>query len=149
MLLRRVGVDTIIGVVFLLFALYWNTLINGLPAKVRLTRYGAAFFPRIIVFGIIIISIVLIIRDFGNRSEKNKFNLNKCGALKVLLLVTAIIIYSLIMPIVGYMLSTIIVLAFALWLFGLRNKLVLILVSVSFPVMINYFFQVLLRLPLP
>lgn len=149
MLLQRVGIDTITGVVFLLFALYWNTLINGLPAKTRLARYGAAFFPRIIVFGIIIISIILIIRDLGSRSKKDEFSLNKRGALKVLLLIIAITIYSLIMTTLGYILSTIIVLAFVLWLFGLRNKLVLILISISFSVMINYFFQVLLQLPLP
>lgn len=148
-MMKRIGVNSVVGIIFIIFSLFWNTLINNLPQGTKLAAYGPRFFPRIVTSSIIIIAILLIIQDMFSKNEKIKFIYEKADALMVIGLIAVMIAYLLVMPIFGYLVSTIAALAAILWLFGLRDIKTFILVSVLFPVLSNVLFHVVLKVNLP
>ena len=147
--MNKMGVNSIIGMIFIAFSIFWNILIKKLPTGTKLAVYGPKFFPQIVIGGIIIVSILLIIQDIANKDNKIKFEFEKTDVLKVIVLVIVIIGYLLLMPITGYIISTIVALGITLWLFGLRNPRNFILASILFPVLSNILFQTVLKVGLP
>jgi putative tricarboxylic transport membrane protein len=147
--MKNIGVNTVVGVIFIAFSLFWNVIINNLPSAKKFVAYGPQFFPRIVVSGIIIISILLIIQDILNKNEKITFAYKKADAIRVIFLVLVVAIYIFVMPIIGYLLSTMVTLAVVLCIFGLRNIKNLILIPVIYTLLSNYIFRALLRVGLP
>lgn len=147
--MKRIGVNSIVGLIFIAASLYWLELIKELPEGTSLSQYGPGFFPQIIVICISIISTMIIIQDLLNKNKKDKFDFEKVSVLRVFWLILLSIIYIGIMPVAGYIYSTIIVLAIAMLLFGLRKKITLLLVMVSFPIAISVVFRLLLKVQLP
>lgn len=147
--LKKLGVNSIIGLIFISFSIFWLTMINGLPEGTKLAAYGPKFFPKIITYGIIIVSIALIIQDFISENKTTKFEYEVADVKKVLLLIALMVAYLFLMPIVGYVVTTIIALFLTLLLFGLKNKKSLILISILFPVLSNILFQTFLKVGLP
>ncbi len=147
--MKSIGVNSIIGIIFIVFSLFWNTLIDKLPQGTKLAAYGPGFFPRLVAGGIIVVSVLLVIQDLVNKNKKIKFEYEKTDILKVIGLIAVIIVYLLVMPTFGYVISTIAALGITLWLFGLRDIKTFILVSVLFPILSNILFQTVLKVGLP
>jgi len=148
--MKRVGVNSVVGIILIVFSLFWNTIIDKISlGAIKLVAYGPQFFPKLVTSGIIIISFLLIIQDILNKNEKIKFIYEKSNILRVISFILLNIIYIFVVPLFGYLFTTIVALAITLWIFGLKDIKILILISVFYPLLTNYIFKMLLKVGLP
>lgn len=68
---------------------------------------------------------------------------------KVVILIAAVLVYSLVLSKVGFIISTAVLMLLAGILYGQRNKVLLISVSVLFPILLYVVFRFALRIYLP
>ena len=59
------------------------------------------------------------------------------------------ILYIIVLDVIGYIISTALLIVALLWLFGCRNKVMYPVLAVAFPFLLFFVFQVLLRIQLP
>ena len=71
------------------------------------------------------------------------------GALRALLMMVILFIYTLILPIITYIPATIILLVVTMWLFNERRKLLLICMPVGFTLFLYLVFTYALKISLP
>ena len=114
------------------------------------TGLGPDFFPKIISFGIIILSGCLIYTSIKNKLLSNKieeiFNSNMKKPLMGMVLV---VVYTICITLIGYLVSTIVFCFIFLHLFKVKNMLTKILVSTIFSSVIYFVFSKLFLINLP
>jgi putative tricarboxylic transport membrane protein len=109
---------------------------------------GAAFFPRFIAAAIALFAL-LQAADYL-RSEREQLHEIDPGATKRLVVVgTFPIAYVLLMPFVGYLVTTIVFLATFMWYSGARSIPIVAGSSVGITLALHYVFGVFFRVPLP
>lgn len=145
----KIGINSIVGLIFLLFSLFVLNVISKLPEGTSLAQSGPGFFPKVIIIIMLIVSVALIIKDLISNKEKSKFEINNDDEIKVVLLIIAIALYIFLLSKIGYVITTAILLIITFWLFGYRNKIKLISLSIATPIIINFVFKALLQVQLP
>ena len=82
-------------------------------------RLGPAFFPRLLALALAVLAVTLIVRALAGRSDPSRPPAIRLGAFAgVLVLLVA---YALLMPRVGFVLATPVLLGPVIWLLGLRS----------------------------
>lgn len=139
--------DIFLSIGILIFAvsafLYSNNFSNN-------ELYGPDFFPKLITVSMMIIGGYMLIKNlltFKNSTESFKFD--KQTALKILLFILLMAGYFFLFFIVGFIISSIIFLIFAQGIFGVKNKLTIIMVAILVPVGLYLFFTQLFNIPIP
>ncbi|MEO1602286.1 MAG: tripartite tricarboxylate transporter TctB family protein [Pseudomonadota bacterium] len=103
------------------------------------------FFPRIILGVMMLLVVIAIAEDVSGR--KAVAPVEKWGAL--ILFVVASVLFANSITRLGFMLSAVPFSVIALWIFGLRNPLVIAVYAVAVPGSLVLLFNHLLKLPLP
>jgi putative tricarboxylic transport membrane protein len=147
--MKKVGVNTGIGLVFLVLGVFWESLIMELPDAHRFASFGPDFFPEIIVICMIVISVLLIVTDVMNKNKTSTFHIDSQSAVRLFLAILLSALYIFLLPTAGYLATTIPALFLLLLLFGLRKKVTLVLLSVLVPVGLYLLFEVVLKVLLP
>lgn len=107
----------------------------------------AALFPRALFLGIIVLSVVLIVRSFQFEPYKAKLVINQKTQVAVCALMATAYVAS--MPYIGYYAASgLFILALAAFL-RFKSKIVPAVVAVAFPLTIFVVFEVLLNIPVP
>lgn len=107
-------------------------------------------FPALISIFLFFLSISLFSDGLRQIKEKNTVkNGEPVSWKKLILTITACAVYIIIMPLITFIPSTIMFIAFMLYLLGERKKLFIVLLSVPFSVIIYFLFSVLLHVMLP
>lgn len=139
--------DIFLSIGILIFAvsafLYSNNFSNN-------EFYGPDFFPKIITISMMILGGHMLVKSLLTlKNSKESFKFNQQTALKILLFILLMAGYFLLFFIVGFIISSIIFLLFAQWIFGVKNKLTIIIVSVLVPIGLYLFFTQLFNIPIP
>lgn len=147
--MKNVGVNSVIGLVFLIFSAIWYSLTMSLGAKSGFTAYGPDFFPKLVITCMIVVSVLLILTDLANKNKTTTFAIKGKAAVRVVLILVLAALYIFILPLAGYIIATIVALVLLMLLFGVKKRLALVLTAVLFPIGIYYLFEVVLKVILP
>ncbi|AZR74475.1 hypothetical protein BBF96_14430 [Anoxybacter fermentans] len=128
------------------FLVFWiskdfPTLQNGI---------GPSAFPKILAGLLIIFSIVLVFKAVRNESKRPAIFKGFTKGLKLILVVVIILIsYIKVIEILGFILSSSLLLFILMFIFGEKRKMVLTLVPIGFTVILYLAFKKLAMVPLP
>jgi putative tricarboxylic transport membrane protein len=137
--------NIVISIILIIVAGVFYSLTFQFP-KMAMQDTGPAFMPRIYCGILIILGIILFIQGIKTKTTNNtaestmKFALTSMGF---------ILVYLVIIPVIGFYLSTVII-VFGLLLFSkVRNKIVLVSVSLGTALFVYVFFGKLLKVSIP
>ena len=140
---KKIHVNVYVGVAIAIFALFFLKETGTIAAR----NPDAALFPRLILFGMLIIAVFLIVQSILV-SEEVPWKTEKKDVLRVLAMFGGMILFALLFQQIGYILSMMIVLGIGLFLFGHENKRTVIIVTILVPIVLYVSFT-LLRVRLP
>lgn len=137
--------DVVTGIVILLLAAfaYYATFDFAQPQ----TPWTAESFPRLICYGMAIVGVVILVG--GLFKGKGESKADPKDILRVIGVILAAVIYLFVLPHVGFIPSTIVLLAITLICYTNRNPWMVILVSAISPIIIYLIFRYLLNVRLP
>lgn len=148
------GVDILFSVVLIIGSIYLYILVGLESPAPTATELGAAFWPRIILFLLCLLSIVNLIqaiRKVKAGEMKATEGLDIAGFLKSRLFVgiVFVLIMAFLLPEIGFIPTCFLFLFFYGWLLGAKNKGFLLLTSVIITVILYLLFQGALDIMLP
>lgn len=142
--------DISTGLVLIVFSIFGYLTANQFSNGEEAASFGPAFFPKLILVLLAILSLSLCIKGILNLKKDNSkihFNMNKIG--RVVLYIVLLIVYINLFFITGFIISTIFFLIVSQYLFGMRNWIKLIAIAIIVPIFLYYFFTGLFNIPLP
>lgn len=114
--------------------------------QLQTQELGAEFMPRVYCTLLIILGGILIIQGLRDKSEKNQKENTMGYAVMTMLIV---LVYLVIIPLLGFYISTVLV-VFGLLVFSkVRNKIILFTIPIGTILFIFIFFQKLLKVSIP
>ncbi|QHJ70132.1 tripartite tricarboxylate transporter TctB family protein [Planococcus halotolerans] len=140
----------IVGLIFFILVGVWF-LVNALflPGDPGTADVGPAVFPILSAVGLIVASLVYLFKVFSNRKKAEQEKITIDNRNKVLSAIGILIAYVLLIDLVGYYISSIIMIPLLLVISGVRNILRVGILSVGFLIFIFVGFDTLLGIPLP
>lgn len=141
--------NTVIGIILLIFSIYYAYLAGQLPSRNSPNTLGANFMPFIFAGFLAFLSVLLIVEGFvknceGASSEK----IPRKKAWGIVLFFAILLGYVFAMAYLSYLIFTPIVLAAFLYMGGSRKPLEIILVSVIVTGSVYYLFHVIFNVPI-
>lgn len=139
-----------IAIVLGLMAGFWIYMTAELPKVVSGEKYGPAYFPKVIIFALIVCSALFLFKGIRDlKKDQGVVIITKENSIKCLIFTVILSIYGILFIKIGFWASSIIFLIAALWLFGVRSKIVLFLYPPIFVVLLNLLFTSVFRIILP
>lgn len=114
--------------------------------------YGPDFFPKLILILLALTSALLVVGavlKLKKDSDSPAIRIDRSTVGKILLFVGVLIAYILLFFVAGFIVSTILFLLVAQWIFGVRKLALLGTVSVIVPVVLYFVFTTAFKIPLP
>lgn len=140
------NIQVITNVVFVVFSLFFTMITLNLPND-QAQSMGPKAWPLIVLIGLLILSIIQIIKSYKNNNvnvKDIKFDYKKATILLCLLL-----FYFIIIRYLGFIISTIILMySLSLIIYKQRPQISLIF-SVVITLIVSIFFIFIIQLPLP
>jgi len=142
----------IIAFVLLILDGYWMKMTLALPQNSSTTIYGPRFFPQVIMAGIFLCALLFLwkgVRQWKAVLEDD--DITKCHGdkRKIVALMILFFCYVLLFNQIGFFISSVIYIIIAQIIFGIRNKVVLFLVSPSVILILNVLFVMMFKIPVP
>ncbi|QCS44972.1 tripartite tricarboxylate transporter TctB family protein [Natrinema versiforme] len=132
-----------IAVGFILLSLFVINTAQGFPDR---GQVGAGFFPIFLSVSIIVFSIAVIIRD---EEMEPGFDIDRSGLKSVLLVFGLLVTYLVALPVLGFLVASILFLFAISYYSGLTSKPLLIPFAVGSPLVLYYIFDVIFLIRLP
>ncbi len=116
-------------------------------------RVTPSFLPAVLGFSLMLVGLGLLIQSFrkrtGQQSRENEqvFSLN--SFLRVFLAAVLLIVYTLLFPRFGFLVTSALFVGIFIYLFGARSILKISLSMILVPVGVWLFFEKLFHIPLP
>ena len=133
------------AVLIILFAGFFYALTFDFP-KLDSQLIGAETMPRFYCILLIVLGGILLIQSFRDKEEANeeestmKYSIGAMGF---------VILYVIIIPFIGFYLSTIFMVLGLLLFSKVKNKIILFAIPVGTSLFIYVFFQILLKVSIP
>lgn len=142
--------DIVSGILVLLIAVYVFVETAKFPQDVVLLL-GPAFFPRLVAAGLVVLSIALIITALAGRSlpQEPDFDFAHGGVRRALVALGTVAAYTLLLPTLGFILDSFLLLLVMMRFLGLRTYPKILLVSAAVTVAIFLVFHTFLKIALP
>jgi hypothetical protein len=139
--------DLLGGIGLLLFAAFYFERSFAISTGLASDRLGPTFFPRVLASGLALLAAVLIIRALLDRSDRTPLSAVRATRLFGVLGLT--ILWALLLPRVGFLLVTPLLLGSVMWTMGLRRWRGLIGVSIGMTLVLYLVFVRGLNVLLP
>lgn len=114
---------------------------------------GSYFFPQVMLITILILNtfsiLVTVYKNFKSIGHVEKLSISKESVLRVSLLIILMIAYISFLPIIGYEISTGLLLILMMLIFGVKNYKILVLIPIVIVGILYIVFDTLLSIPLP
>ena len=149
--------DMLVGLSAILIALFF---LSAAPFQItgRSDDYGISgrTLPVLIAGVLLVLGAYLFVRNLihsrraaprAERPEAKRDRRHRFG--RAALYIGAIAVYIVGFSYVDYILSTILMVAFGMWLSGFRNRIAFMCIALIMPVLIYYVFSVVMEIPLP
>jgi putative tricarboxylic transport membrane protein len=143
--LRRA--DFAIGLGLLAFALVYYQQSFSIVRGFASDRLGPAFFPRMLALSLAALSLVLIVRALAGRSDPSRPPAMRLGVFAAVM--GLLVVYAVIMPAVGFIVATPVLLAAVIWLLGLRQWAALLTTAIAVTAVLYVVFGRALHVLLP
>lgn len=142
--------DIISGLIGILFGVYILVTAARFPQDVVM-GIGPAFFPMMLALALIFFSCLLICFAFLGKSKGTveKFNFKDPGKQRAIIALIVTIIYSLLLNVLGFIVTTILYLFGLMFLLEKRDYLSMSLISVGLTLGVFIIFEKLLHIALP
>jgi putative tricarboxylic transport membrane protein len=111
--------DFYIGLGLLAFALVYFQQSFGILRGFASDRLGPAFFPRMLALTLAALALTLVVRAVAGRSDPSRPPEMRVGVFAAV--VALLVVYALVMPAAGFLLTTPVLLAAVIRLLGLRR----------------------------
>ena len=126
----------------------------SIPSQVNIYEEGLVntrFLPYLVTILIFICGVADLIKAFRERDkgEEEKTYFNKKGTLRVLAAVAALVVWLLLMPEIGFVISTVLLSAFIMLLAGNRSAVQILVLSLILTLSVYALFKLALNLRLP
>jgi len=139
--------DLVIGLVLLLFTGLYAQQSFLIRRGFASDRLGPAFFPRLLALALGVLALLLIVRALTGRSDPSRPPALRTGVFAgVLLLMVA---YAFLMPRVGFLIATPVLLGAVIWILGLRSWTTLLGTALGITVVLYVVFGRALHVLLP
>ena len=141
--------NLIAGIILTALGIFYGILTTGLPNLSLPGTPGPTLFPWLITTGWLVLSLALLffgalgIRNKPKKTRKNSTTKKPCIA------VITFLTYLILLPLIGFILSSTFFFAGLMWLYGERHKTKIMLTSMVIPIIIFYFFTAGLGILLP
>jgi putative tricarboxylic transport membrane protein len=137
--------NIVISIILIIVAGVFYSLTFQFP-KIALQETGPAFMPRIYCGALIILGLILLIQGIKTKTTSHATESTMKFALAAM---GFIFVYLVIIPVIGFYLSTVLI-VFSLLLFSkVRNKIILASVSLGTALFVYVFFAKLLKVSIP
>jgi putative tricarboxylic transport membrane protein len=113
------------------------------------TDTSPSFLPSVMAILIMIIGAGLILQGFLSSGRDAPQDLSRVVVLRVGLSVVLLILYTVVFPRLGFVVTSGVFVGICAYLFGSRSILKIAISMVAVPVVIWLFFELLFRIPLP
>ncbi len=107
------------------------------------------FFPMIVGFVLLLLSGYTLVKRFTRGLKANRESWGEVAAAKVLLIMALWLVWAAVAGYIGFLVSTILVMAISFWIHGSRQWLLNLILAVVLSVACLYAFKNLLLVPLP
>lgn len=104
-------------------------------------------FPNLVAYMVIIVSIIDLISVYRKMGHKNRFK--GINTLKLFQCLAAMFLYVFLLKKIGFVIDTLFLTAFTMWVLDYRNYKILPLVSILITAVVFFIFYYLLNVPLP
>ncbi len=111
--------DLAIGLGLLVLSAVYFQQSFGIIRGFASDRLGPAFFPRLLALTLAALALTLIVRAVSGRSDPSRPPAVRLGVFAGLVLL--LVLYTLLLPRLGFVLMTPVLVAGAIWLLGLRQ----------------------------
>ncbi len=140
----------LIGCVFFLIVGIWF-LVNSLflTGTQNPMDVGPAAFPILSSIGIILASLLYMIKEIRKRNGKGDEKITISNRLKVYISMVLLVAYILVMQFAGYYIASVVFIPLFLYIVGVKNIVKLVPVSAGFILFVYVVFDVLLDVPMP
>lgn len=138
--------NRIIGIGLLLFSIYVWLTANAFPPSNSIGP-GADFFPKITATILGILSVLLVFKKEENAGDI--FTLQRGSIPKFIGGFISLIIYVILVPTIGFFISTVLVSFVWMLLMGIRKWVVLVSVSILLSVVVVLLFEYVMNVPIP
>ncbi|WP_052256821.1 tripartite tricarboxylate transporter TctB family protein [Salinicoccus sp. YB14-2] len=140
--------DITLAIILILFSIIGFIASNSFADEADF--YGPAFFPRLIFILLFVFAIMMVLESILKRKLKVEEQVfSKKMLLNALLLILTIFGYILLFNFIGFLISSILFLFASQVIFNVKNKIMLIGVSVVIPFILYFIFSNLFNIPLP
>ncbi|MBW2004346.1 MAG: tripartite tricarboxylate transporter TctB family protein [Deltaproteobacteria bacterium] len=148
---KKITYDQLIGVILLVFsaALYFLIIPHGIEHGRTGTGLDPAFMPDLIAVILAILSLLLILSRYVTRGSKASLGNVRFFPLRTMITIALFITYITITPMVGYLPATGIILLTYLLFFGARKWVTIVMVTVTLPLILYWFFAKVMLVMLP
>ena len=155
--MKRMTLSFIVALAFIVLGIVGLTVALKLPFSNPVTKIGGpGTFPAAFLVIIITLSIILAVTELaksfyasGSPESGSPTKMEKKDVTRILLLVAAAVIYTLSLNTAGFMISTVILTAVLLFLFGYRNMIISPILAIGFPALLYLLFRTVLKISLP
>lgn len=113
------------------------------------TDTSPSFLPAVLAILIMIVGAGLILQGFLSSRRDASQDLSRVVVLRVGLSVVLLILYTVVFPRLGFVVTSGVFVGIYAYLFGSRSILKIAISMVAVPVVIWVFFELLFRIPLP
>ena len=138
--------NRIIGIGLLLFSIYVWLTANAFPPSNSIGP-GADFFPKVTATILGILSVLLVFKK--EEIAGDIFTLQRSNIPKFIGGFISLIIYVILVPTIGFFISTVLVSFVWMLLMGIRKWVVLVSVSILLSVVVVLLFEYVMNVPIP
>lgn len=104
-------------------------------------------FPNLVAYMVIVVSMIDLISVYRKTEHKNRFK--GVNTLKLFQCLAAMFLYVFLLKKIGFVIDTLFLTAFTMWVLDYRNYKILPLVSILITAVVFIIFYYLLNVPLP
>ncbi len=139
-----ITMNRITGILLILISLFAWVTASGFPEG--MTGPGPAFFPKAIAVLLTFLSLLLIIK---NPTKEGGDKLSKQQAVRLAIGIVLVIIYAVLIPLVGFFVSTVAMVTVLMMLMRVNNWMMITVTAVSISIAVTLAFELLLNVPIP
>lgn len=143
---------TLVPLLFLLVGIVWLPVSLALPNTSTVPGSGPGTFSNVILIIMMIASVIVFFQEVAairHSSEETAASLDKKEIGRILLLIAALVLYSIFLKTLGFIICSLILAEISLLLFGQRKPLWLIVIPIGFTGIIYGVFRFALHILLP
>jgi hypothetical protein len=149
---RLFHIDSIISILLIALAVwvYWYA---GFLITEKTKPISAHTFPRALAILLACSSILLLMITYTQQIEQSSDVSHRISGISpnlfVILMLITLVIYTVLLPVTGFIITSLFVFVLWLWMLGVRHYGVLIGFSVGVVAIVHILFQSILNVPLP